>query len=185
MAEDTQPWWGRAAIEIGKSKIARIMIVIFVAFEIYNAAVLPAIRGTQEALITQNRIGQSKAEECSAKFKALMDTVPMNQLGTEVSRLREECRSLTIDKPIVSNLTTEGTPLANVIKADKPAPAANPIIGSLTPEQRKAYREYLEARLDELRSDGDPKPAAIVARRVDAEAKLKALGVDAQTFDPH
>lgn len=98
--ENIQPWWRGAISEAWQSKIVRILAFIFVAFEIYNTAVLPAIRGTQEAIISQNRIGQSKAEECSAKLKAIRDTVPTDPAGFAViDRLVSECRSIVPNTP--------------------------------------------------------------------------------------
>ncbi|MGO9473870.1 MAG: hypothetical protein ACLPWS_10780 [Rhodomicrobium sp.] len=76
----------KAATAIWANKAARVLLLVLLAFEIYNNAVLPAIQGTYG-------IGKLKAEACSAKMKAIIDTVPMNELGAANARLMRECGS--------------------------------------------------------------------------------------------
>ncbi len=46
MADPTTPWWRQAAAEIWGSRWTRGLAIILIAFEIYNTAILPAVRGT-------------------------------------------------------------------------------------------------------------------------------------------
>lgn len=54
------------------------------AFEIYNNAILPAIQGTYS-------IGKIRAEACSAKLKAMVGILPMNELVKANAKLKREC----------------------------------------------------------------------------------------------
>ena len=74
----------QAARAIWHNKISRTLLFVLLAFEIYNAAVLPAIQGTYG-------IGKLKAEACSAKAKAMIDTVPMNEIYAASAKLKREC----------------------------------------------------------------------------------------------
>lgn len=74
----------QAAIAIWRNRWARSLLLILFAFEVYNNAVLPAIQGTYS-------IGKLRAEECSAKMKAILDTVPMNEWGKANAKLKRDC----------------------------------------------------------------------------------------------
>lgn len=74
----------RAAAAIWRNRWARTLLLVLFAFEIYNNAILPAIQGTYS-------IGKLRAEECSAKMKAIIDTVPMNEWPSANAKLKREC----------------------------------------------------------------------------------------------
>lgn len=81
----------QAASAIWANRFARALLLILIAFEIYNTAILPAIQGTYG-------VGKLKAEECSAKMKAIIDTVPMNELGKANAKLKRECGDYLTDQ---------------------------------------------------------------------------------------
>ncbi len=74
----------QAATAIWRNRWARALILILFAFEIYNNAILPAIQGTYS-------IGKLRSEACSAKMKAILDTVPMNEWDKANAKLKREC----------------------------------------------------------------------------------------------
>jgi hypothetical protein len=74
----------QAAAAIWRNRWARALILILFALEIYNNAILPAIQGTYN-------IGKIRAEACSAKLKAILDTVPMDELDQANAKLKREC----------------------------------------------------------------------------------------------
>ena len=81
----------QAASAIWRNRFARALLLILLAFEIYNTAILPAIQGTYS-------IGKLKAEACSAKMKAIIDTVPMNEWDKANARLKRECGDYLTDQ---------------------------------------------------------------------------------------
>ncbi|MFA5957068.1 hypothetical protein [Hyphomicrobium sp.] len=65
-SSDRPPWWRAAAAELWRSKWTRALAIIFVAFEIYNTAVLPAIRGTFETMKAKSDADIAKADAAAA-----------------------------------------------------------------------------------------------------------------------
>jgi hypothetical protein len=81
----------QAATAIWRNRWARALILILFAFEIYNNAILPAIQGTYS-------IGKIRAEACSAKMKAIVDTVMPKDFDKANAKLQRECGDYLTDQ---------------------------------------------------------------------------------------
>ena len=56
-----------------------------------TAELFSIYRSWQDSQIAANQIYKSKAEQCSARSKNLIDSVPMNQLGPAMEALARDC----------------------------------------------------------------------------------------------
>jgi hypothetical protein len=89
--ESSRGLFVQAATAIWNNKIARILLFILVAFEIYNNAILPAVQGTYA-------LAKLKAETCSARMKAIAETVPPDKWPEANAKYEHECGEYLMGK---------------------------------------------------------------------------------------
>jgi hypothetical protein len=80
-------------------QLTALVTVILALQLLFLVEVLPTIRGTQDVELNRYLIQKAKAEACSARSKAMLDTVPMNQLGEASAKLARECGQDQLDPP--------------------------------------------------------------------------------------
>jgi hypothetical protein len=72
-------------------QLTAIVTVILALQLLFLVEVLPTIRGTQDVELNRQLIEKARAETCSAKMKAIIDTVPMDEWPKANAQLHKDC----------------------------------------------------------------------------------------------